>query len=261
MRKHLKKIVIAVVALAVVVVAASFIYAKFFNKADKEFTTQDVKDRLTTTIATDPTSGPASDSTTGATAPDGTQAATTVPSGTAAPAGAGVDGGWKIADGSEVGYRVDESINGFDTTANGRTKSVTGQFTIGGTSVSAGTFTVDMTTFKSDESRRDGQFNGRIMSVDQFPTATFTLTAPIDFQQVPTDGTTITAKATGDLTLHGVTKSVTFDVEATFQNGRVGVTGQIPVVFADFGIPNPSFATVTTEDHGVLEFLLIFDRA
>jgi polyisoprenoid-binding protein YceI len=147
---------------------------------------------------------------------------------------------------------VDESINGFDTTANGRTQAITGTFTIGGTAVSAGQFTVDMTTFKSDESRRDGQFNGRIMDVANFPTATFELTAPIDFQQVPTDGTTITASATGDLTLRGTTQSVTFDVEATFQNGRVGVLGKIPVVFADFGIPSPSVATITTEDNGSL---------
>jgi len=256
MRKHLKKILIALACLVVVVIAVSFIYAKFWNKAQKEFDTKEVKDRLTTTVAPEPTGNTPADS-----APTGTDAVTTVPNGTTAPAGAGVDGNWAIADGSEVGYRVDESINGFDTTANGRTKSVTGQFTIDGTTVAAGEFTVDMPPFKSDESRRAGQFNGRIMSVDQFPTATFALTAPIDFQQVPTDGTTITASATGDLTLHGVTKSVTFDVEATFQNGRVGVTGQIPVIFADFGIPNPSFATVTTEDHGILEFLLIFDRA
>ena len=180
---------------------------------------------------------------------------------TAAPAGDGVDGAWNISTGSEVGYRVDENINGFDTTANGRTQAITGSFTIAGTAVTAGEWTVDMTTFESDESRRDGQFDGRIMDVSNFPTSTFVLTAPIDFGQVPTDGSTITASATGDLTLRGTTKSVTFEVEATFEGGRVGVLGQIPIVFADFGIPNPSFGTISTEDNGLLEFVLIFDRA
>ena len=118
-----------------------------------------------------------------------------------------------------------------------------------------------MTTFKSDESRRDGQFNGRIMSVAQFPTATFTLTAPIDFKQAPADGGTISASATGDLTLRGVTKSVTFDLSATYKNGRIAVLGNIPVVFADYGIPNPSIATIVTQDNGLLEFVLVFDRA
>lgn len=253
MKKHWKKLVIAVVALVAVGAGVSYYIARSHD-APPEFSTDDVKDRLTTTIAPDTTDG--SD----ATAPDATTPVATEPSGTTATAG-GVDGEWLIAEGSEVGYRVDESINGFDTTANGRTQAITGTFTIDGTVVSAGNFTVDMTTFKSDESRRDGQFNGRIMAVDQFPTSTFVLTAPIDFQQVPTDGTTITATATGDLTLRGTTKSVTFEVEATFANGRVGVLGKIPVVFADFGVPNPSVATITTEDNGLLEFVLIFDRA
>jgi len=248
MKRHWKKLVTAVVAIVVVVIAGSFIYAKFINKADDEFDTGDVKDLLSATTSVAPD------------APVTTEAAgaqTTV-----APVVAdGVEGDWVIAEGSEVGYRVDESINGFDTTANGRTQAITGTFTIGATTVSAGEFTVDMTTFKSDESRRDGQFNGRIMDVANFPTSTFVLTAPIDFQQVPTDGTTITASAAGDLTLLGTTKSVTFDVEATFANGRVGVLGKIPVLFADFGIPNPSVATISTEDNGVLEFVLAFDRA
>ena len=57
---------------------------------------------------------------------------------------------------------------------------------------------------------------------------------------MPADGDTVTATATGDLTLHGTTKPVTFDVQATYKNGLIGVLGQIPIVFADYGIPNPS---------------------
>ncbi len=253
MKRHWKKIAIAAIALVVLVLAGSFIYAKVFNKADAEFNQGDVIDKLdaTTTIAsvvdtTTPTSGSTS----------GTGAATT----TAAPA-AGVDGEWTIAADSEVGYRVKESINGFDTTANGRTNAITGQFAIEGTKATTGEWTVDMTTFKSDESRRDNQFNTRIMTVDQFPISTFTLTEPIDFGKVPADGETITATATGDLTLRGVTNPVTFELQATFKNGRVGVLGNIPIVFADYGIPNPSFATISTEDNGLLEFVLIFDKA
>ena len=172
----------------------------------------------------------------------------------------GADGLWTIKEGSEVGYRVDESINGFDTTANGRTQAITGSMVAAGTTISEGQFKVDMTTFKSDESKRDAQFNGRVMDVENFPEATFVLTEPIDFVQIPEEGGTVTATATGDLTLHGTTNPVTFEVQGTFKNGLVGVLGQIPIVFADYGIPNPSFATVTTEDHGLLEFVLILER-
>lgn len=237
MSKHWKKFAVALLSLIMLVLAASFIYAKVINKADDEFDSNDVKDRLTTTTAGDAT-GSSTASTTG-----------------------GVDGGWAIGEGSEVGYRVDESINGFDTTANGRTTNISGNFNIEGASVTAGEFTVDMTTFSSDEGRRDSAFNGRIMQVSTFPTATLVLTEVIELSEVPEDGTTITATATGDLTLHGVTKSVTFTVEATIQSGRIGVLGQIPIVFADYDVSRPSAPGISADDHGLLEFVLIFDRA
>ncbi len=243
--RTLKRILIAVAALVVIGGGITVWYVYVYDQADEEFSQSDVDERLDTgTVATIATEGTAD--TTG---------------GTAAPAGDGVDGTWNIAAESEVGYRVNEVINGLDKVANGRTTAVTGSITIEGTTVSAGEFTVDMTTMDSGESRRDGQFRGRIMSVDQFPTATFVLTAPIEFGEIPAEGGTVTAEATGDLTLRGVTNSVTFEVQATFKNGKIGVLGQIPVVFADYEIPNPSFASVTTEDNGLLEFVLVFARA
>jgi polyisoprenoid-binding protein YceI len=257
MKRHWKKLVGALVVLAVLVVGGSFLYAKVINKADKAFSATDIAARIDTTTTSVAPGGALGVAATVPTAADPT-VAPVVPSSTAAPVGA--DGVWTIAAGSEVGYRVDESINGFATTANGRTTSISGTMTAAGTTISEGQFTVDMTTFKSDESRRDGQFNGRIMDVAKFPTATFVLTSPIDFGKIPPDGETVTVPAAGDLTLRGSTRPVTFNVDAQFISGHVGVVGKIPVVFADFGIPSPSFASVTTDDHGVLEFILVLER-
>lgn len=170
-------------------------------------------------------------------------------------------GTWTIAGDSTVGYRVKEILSGLSTEGAGRTSDVTGTLTIEGTTATTAEFTVDMTTFESNESRRDSQFDGRIMSVDEFPTSTFVLTSPIDFGSIPAEGQTITVSATGDLTLHGVTKSVTFDLQATSSNGRIGVLGNIAVVFADYDIPNPSSGFADTEDHGLLEFILVFSRS
>lgn len=249
-RKKATIIIGAIVGVVVAVLLASFIYAKVINKADPALDQSTVDSLLagTTTVADAPTP-------TGAPSASSTSAAPT----TAAAAGA--DGTWTASADSILGYRVEESINGFGTVANGRTNAVTGSLTIGGSVATAAEFTVDMTTFKSDEGKRDGQFNGRIMSVDQFPTATFVLTQPIDIGAVPADGGTVTASATGDLTLRGVTKSVTFELSATYKNGRIAVLGNIPVVFADYGIPNPSIATIVTEDNGLLEFAIVFDKA
>ena len=66
-----------------------------------------------------------------------------------------------------------------------------------------------MTTVVSDESRRDNQFNGRLMDTDQFPTATFVLTRTDRARHRPGRRAPITATASGELTLRDVTNPVT----------------------------------------------------
>lgn len=173
-----------------------------------------------------------------------------------------VAGTWTIGSGSEVGYRVKEVLAGQSQTAVGRTKSVTGHLTINGTSVTAGTFTVQMSTIKSNQSQRDVQFDGRIMDVASYPAGTFTLTSPISLSPLPAEGAIKTYSATGNLTLHGRTRSVTFPLTAERTSTGIKISGSIPVTFADWGIPNPSFSGfVTTQNHGLLEFLLAFQHA
>jgi polyisoprenoid-binding protein YceI len=128
--------------------------------------------------------------------------------------------------------------------------------------VTAGTFTVQMSTIKSNESQRDVQFDGRIMDVSTYPTGTFTLTSPIQLSALPAAGAIKTYSATGNLTLHGHTRSVTFPLSAERTSTAIKISGSIPVAFADWDIPNPSFTGfVTTQNHGLLEFLLAFQRA
>ncbi len=171
-----------------------------------------------------------------------------------------VDGTYQVTSGSQVGYRVKEVLFGQDATAVGRTDKVTGTLTIAGTRVTATTFTVDMASVTSDQSRRDNQFRGRIMDVSTYPTATFALTSPIDLGSVPADGVTITTTATGDLTLHGTTKRVTFEVKARRSGGTVEANGSIHLVFDEWGIPSPSFGPAEVQDNGELEFLLVFAK-
>jgi polyisoprenoid-binding protein YceI len=190
-----------------------------------------------------------------------TTGAATASSGSTSAAATGTDGTWKVSTDSVVGYRVKETLAGVNTEAAGRSSGITGTMTIGGTTVSAVDLTVDMTTFKSDQSQRDGQFNGRIMEVSKYPTSTFKLTSPVDIGTIPADGTSVTVKATGDLTMHGTTKSVIFDLTAKETNGRIGVVGSTPITFADYNIDNPSNGFATTGDTGTLEIQLVFDHA
>jgi polyisoprenoid-binding protein YceI len=189
-------------------------------------------------------------------------------SGSSSPASAGdsaaasVSGTWKITTGSVVGYRVKEVLFGQNHTAVGRTSAITGDITISGTTVTAAGFTVQMATIKSNESERDVQFRGRIMDTAAYPTGTLTLTNPIALGAPPAAGMVKTYTATADLTLHGQTRPVTFPLSADRTSGEIEVSGSIPVLFSRWDIPNPSFTGfVTTQNHGVLEFLLKLARS
>ena len=170
-------------------------------------------------------------------------------------------GEWSTTDGSVVGYRVKEILFGQDVEAVGRTSSVTGVLSISGTRVNRAEFEVDMATITSDSDRRDGQFNGRIMDVATYPTASFALSSPIELPDNALSGNVITAKATGDLTLRGLTKPVDLDIQAQVKGATVQVVGSITIEFDAWGIPDPSFSGAQVEPRGVLEFSLVFSRA
>jgi len=167
------------------------------------------------------------------------------------------DGTWKVASGSEAGYRVGEVLFGQNSEAVGRTSAITGTAEIAGTTLKAATFSVDMTTVKSDQERRDRQFQGRIMQTATYPNASFTASGPTDFGKRLSVGSDEAIDVGGQLTLHGTTRPVTLKLKARYTGSTIDVSGSLPIVFGDWNIPNPSFAGfVTTQDHGVMEILV-----
>jgi polyisoprenoid-binding protein YceI len=155
---------------------------------------------------------------------------------------------------------VKEILFGQSTEGVGRTKSVTGDLTIADNSVTTASFTVDMTNLISDAAKRDAQFNGRIMDVASYPTATFALTQPIVLPSNATSGEVVTAEATGSLTLRGTTKPVTFPIEAQLSGTTFTVVGSIKIVFDEWGIPEPGLPGISVDPDGLLEFSLEFSR-
>jgi polyisoprenoid-binding protein YceI len=182
-------------------------------------------------------------------------------SGSSPGSGQGVEGSWRVGSGSQAGYRVDEVLFGQNVTAVGRTEKVTGELEIEGNRAVSGSFTVDLASVESDSDQRDGQFRGRVMNTERYPEATFELTEPVDFGSAPAVGEQASAKATGELTVHGETNSVSFELDAQRTADGFRVNGSIPVTFADYGIEAPDFGGIAVEDDGNIEFLLAFDRA
>jgi polyisoprenoid-binding protein YceI len=177
-------------------------------------------------------------------------------------AGGTLDGTWKIEPhlGSYVQYRVQEQFVGaLESEATGRTEEVTGTLEVDGSTVSAVTVTADLQSLESDKVRRDEKIRTDGLQSDQFPTATFVLTEPIELGSVPAKGKRVTADATGDFTLHGITKRVTLPLEGRWDGEAVQVVGKLPITFAEYGITPPNIGGfVTVADKGRMEFRLVF---
>lgn len=181
----------------------------------------------------------------GASAPD-------TPS-TAAPAAAAVT--YSVIQPSTAGYRVKEVLNGQSVEAVGRTSTVEGTITVDGLTVTAAEIDVDLTSITSDSSRRDGQFQGRIMSTDEFPVAAFVLSGPITLSALPGEEAT-TTMVSGTLSLRGTERDVQLEVATRRSGDNIELQGSLEIVFADYGIPDPSIGPVRTEDRGVMEFVI-----
>ena len=249
--KNVKRKVLGLVAVVVVVavgaVAVPWIYINLVK--------QDAPEALTLDSAVATTLEPAV-STTVATTLEPVVSTTVVPE----VAVSALDGQWPVVNESVVGYRVQEVIVGQSTEGVGRTSAVEGSLTIVDDEVTSAKFTVDMTSLKSDSTRRDRQVNTRILDTSAFPTATFALKKPIKLTPEAIAGGVLSVKTTGTLTLRGVTRDIDFTLNARLVENVIEVNGSILLVFADWSIPDPSISAIVVEDRGQLEFLIRFSR-
>ncbi|ROS67002.1 YceI-like domain-containing protein [Curtobacterium sp. PhB172] len=166
-----------------------------------------------------------------------------------------LSGDWTVGGDSEAGYRLHEVLNGSDVTVTGRTDSVSGTATVDGTSITKATITVQVADIATDSDQRDSYFRDSAMDTAAFPEATFELSEPIA-DAVPSGSDTTKVTAAGKLTLHGVTKDVTADLQVGLNGDGVDISGSIPVTFSDYGVQAPSLGFVKVDDSGTVEFLV-----
>ncbi len=174
------------------------------------------------------------------------------------------DGTWRAEPGDGaaffVGYEIEETLRGVDTTATGTTGEYEGSLSVRNDIVDSLTLTVDMTTLRSDETFRDDSIRRGGLETETFPEATFVTTEPTTLAAVPAVGETVTAAVTGELTLHGVTRPITIEVDARWNGDTIDVTGEIPIVLADYDISPPQRSVVSVRDTGKVVFVVQFAR-
>ena len=136
----------------------------------------------------------------------------------------------------------------------GRFNNFSGDFTYDPKDVAASTInvTIDTTSVDSDHAERDKHLrSGDFLNVEKFPKATF-----VSKKIVPDDGDEF--DVVGDLTLNGVTKSITIEVDKVGEGKdpwggyRVGFEGETEIALKDFNITKdlgPASQTVKLELH------------
>jgi polyisoprenoid-binding protein YceI len=177
-------------------------------------------------------------------------------------------GSWKIAGGSEAGYRVREKL-GFlpaESDAVGRTAQVTGSATFaesgGRVTIRAASFDVAVNTLKSDRSMRDEKIHQIGLESSRYPTATFALSSPVTISTSELEGKVARVPVTGTFTIHGTSKKETLPVEMSLSGSTFEAVGSLTFPWSEFAMTAPSvggFVNVTGK--ATMEFDLHMQRA
>lgn len=172
----------------------------------------------------------------------------------------------EITDGSSASYSVTEQFVGisFPNDAVGTSTAVTGTVGIAADgSIQAGSkLSIDLRNLKSDQDQRDNFIRTRTLETDKFPMAEF---VPTKIKGIPTmipfQGQT-GLELTGNMTIHGVTKEVTFQGIATFgRDGSIAGRAKTSFNFSTFGLTKPSIGRLMNVDDKIsLDILFKFKR-
>lgn len=169
----------------------------------------------------------------------------------------------EVCDATFVGFRIDEELASIGAkTVVGRTPGVEGSLVIDGTAITAVDIVVDMTGLITDSNARNNAIRNQAIETASFPEASFRLTEPIELGELPAPGVEVAVEATGDLTVHGVTRTETIALTAELVGDRVVVVGQLgPMLLSDYDIDAPSAAVVVSvEDNATMELQLFFAK-
>ena len=143
-------------------------------------------------------------------------------------------------------FHAEDSYDSFD----GKTSKVSGTIVADPAkpAESSVSITIDMGSLDTGNSLRNKEMKELYLHTAKFPTAAFKSTGVSGPASIAA-GTPADINVTGDFTLHGVTKQMTFPVHvALLADGRIHATTNFKVHMPDFGISVPHNILVTVED-------------
>ncbi len=185
----------------------------------------------------------------------------------------GLTGSWKVAAGSEAGYRVKEQFvnQPAPTEAVARTTKVSGGLQVqssGGTALKATNlhFSADLAALQSQDRyatfqayQRDFFVRRIYLETDRYPNAIFEADSVILPAGITSGPKSLVVA--GMLTVHGVTKPVTTQLEVQANGSEIEAAGSITVDMRDFNIEVPDISFTKAEPGVVIEYHLLLVHA
>jgi polyisoprenoid-binding protein YceI len=170
-----------------------------------------------------------------------------------------------VSDKSKTTIRVREQLVGVSLPSDAvlTATGAKGTFALNsdGTFAPGSKITFDLSTLSSDERDRDNFIKRDTLQVSRFPTAEFVPTKTSGLTLPLSTTGTFTFTLTGNMTIKGTTKEVTFDVTARRDAGDLTatVTANPSWKFGDFGMSAPSVPfrvlSVTDEIRAAIEIV------
>jgi len=170
-----------------------------------------------------------------------------------------LDGRWSLGPQSVVGYRVREKLTYLPAPSDavGRTNAIKGSLLVEHRAMTKLDLRADLRTLQSDRAERDGVLQNEGPEFAKYPEARFVLAAPVALDGLPEQVGHF--RATGDLTLHEVTRRVTIPFQAAVSGRTLQAVGSLKIRFKDYRFDPPKRPIVSIRPTGALEFRLVFE--
>jgi polyisoprenoid-binding protein YceI len=162
-----------------------------------------------------------------------------------------------VPEESQVRFVIDEILRGALFTVIGSTDQVAGDIAVdlnNPASTEVGTIRVNVRTLQTDDNNRNRALRSFILksAEDQYEFAEFQPTAIEGLPETVAAGEAFTFQITGDLTVTGVTRPVTFETTATLDaDNRLTGSAVATVLYPDFNLTIPSVPFVAGVDEDV----------
>lgn len=153
-------------------------------------------------------------------------------------------------DESRVSYTIEEVLNGANKTVIGTTSEVAGDILLNLSDLSQtqiGDIHINARTFATDDERRDNTVARAVLQSEAYEFITFQPTLISGLPDSVSVGDSLAFQVTGDLTIAGVTREITFDVSAALESDeRLVGQATVAVAYAEFNITIPDVPFVAS---------------